>query len=520
MNRYLIYMVSLLVAVSMAFAVTDTLDVAYCDQGGHHFGPWRSEVCASLQNSKLSTLAIEKQKQILLDLFLQGDITIYDRFKFVNLWNSKMIVDEKPPEVEGQQALYCQDQGSKECIADQSWLEISSVENSLTEGQTLYIPEDGVVQAIYGYGLDYPEEMGRVGQTSCWNKPEVSIASSGSHCGFTFSQQDESKIRLYVNGNQEVEQEVSPEEHVAFLPYTTSSTNTQLRVELEINNKVTVEVYDWVKVGKCGSRDFPKVLFECQQSSTSEYTETKRLTSQKTGQLHEDYDESYTLSFHDKETEPVITFESETPEYKLQIGGSSLQRSQFKYRTGHVLPPYNFLWLAKKSGSYSSVSDGKIIDEEGSTISFVTTPDNVGDCSIEIFNPYNRKTISCDATQEDSFTPKITITSNRSSHSLQDTVAVEINITENNQPVDGTIMLTYGPESKTVSVEDGTVEVHLEPILGDKNMVVTYGDYTRTHLIFVYDKAKYVQWFTFGFGIALLFVLYKAVAHVTLRRRL
>ncbi len=513
-----------------AFALTDTLSPNYCDKNSesHHFGELREDVCAKVNSTTLGNLSFTQQKYIMLNIFTQQGVIMYPLQQFVNQWNNKMPLANAPAELE-QQSLPCRDQNTKNCI-NQAWFAIGGIDDSFVyqintstpNQKTTYIPQQGRVHTFFNYSMSSPDTKGYVGQITCASTPLVSIPSSdSSHCGFTFSHQDQTQNFLYRS-------DIYQDDGGFTLEYSNAMPTDQLRATLDIQNKIKVTVYDWQNIGTCQiqrcsngrCRYFTENKYQCLEHTSYFYIEHLSLAENWNISTLNSYPLEYELFFQDPQTNPKVTFTTSIPEYRLLFGKSIIHKSNYKYEPRYRYPPYNYLYLERVDSPFVLKSDVTIHHRTNNTITFSLDPNHLGSCKLEVLHPFGKTIHNCSQTQNSTYTPKIAVKLNQSLYDYYENIQLNVTITSGGVAGDGLVFVTYNNQTTQHLLEQGLANLTLNHIAGVDKIEFSYLNYTQTVWFHSYNKFTYWSLIWLLFIITFLILIYKSIEHYTLRKSL
>ncbi|PIN73303.1 hypothetical protein COV20_03675 [Candidatus Woesearchaeota archaeon CG10_big_fil_rev_8_21_14_0_10_45_16] len=491
-----------------AAALIDTLSVENCGQP-HHFGQLREDVCEKFEEGNFSALSLELQKTIVLNTLVRNEVTIYEKLNIANIWNWRMPIAEISTDLNPQFPVICRDDGSTSCIYD-SWFAIGGIDNSFEYHNQTFVPEDSTVHVLYGYELGVPPEMGRPGQHSCGSRPKVFIPSGGNHCGFRFSSVDVTENHLYLDGALQSQDD-------RHLPYADAVASSTLTADLNVRNHITVTVYDWEADGHCG---IETTRYICRESSTYEYIEEQSITESWEVVQPSSYGQAYSFQVKDPDSSPLVTFTTDIPEYKLQLGGSSLQNSKYRYDVGYRYPPYNYLYVQRRDSPFILVSDLLLQDDDNDTVQFKADSSYLDDCTLSILDPYGEHTIPCSQNQPVTYTPKLNATLNESIYDKGDRMMLTVAASRDGGPAVGQVTVEYGGNVTNLALVDGEAEIILDQIPDDEIITVQFEDQRRVLHLAVYNSRLYWSIAWLAVSLSVMYLLFKGVSREILRRSL
>ncbi|HIJ11736.1 TPA: hypothetical protein HA278_06775 [Candidatus Woesearchaeota archaeon] len=494
-------------------ALPDTLSMAYCEEGReHHFTAPRPDVCAKLREGNLHNEPLSTQKKTMLAIHTETGPGFYTKNLFTNRWNERMIVDGKPTDVVERGDVRCQDDPATNCISS-TWMDIAAIDPSFHVGNDMFVPEHVNASIVYGYTLGKPRNKPIKLFTSRPRTDVYHLASiGGRYCGVLFSNQDDSSLFLTINGRLERNGAVSPGGHYnTRLPFRTVEGDNTILATLHIRNRITYQTWEWQEMWH-GS-------YICQASGSGHYYERMDIPVRKEATRYELYDNAHSVQVLDPDIEPIVTFRTAIPEYSLRLGKTRLTRSQYQYKVNYSHPPFNYMRVERKEAPYITQQNLKVVSHNDESTTVKLEPSDLAVCELTILNPFSEAQIECDASDA-IFTPRIQVQTNQSIYSTNERINASVNVTKEDAAAIGSVSITYAGVTQDVLLQDGVGWALFDPAIDETIVTATYEDHEKKKKIFVHEEGHYGDILKAVGTLLAVFVLYKMVSHIILRRRL
>lgn len=473
-----------------ATAVIDTLNISNCDAIG--FVP---SLCGTLvEYSKRAGWSSEEEKGFLMKIFGEGEIM--PRHDFVKEWNTGLQF-EREPVIGHSQSSGCpfliEENSPQDCI-NYAWVNSLSVEPSVIENSTYYIPPLGESFAGYYYELSAPRDLGRsAGSCKRINEDQDidDYENDYGHCRTEFWYEDESIITMKM-GNIILGTENATENGGYSLgPYIADKLAPEFKATLEVNNRVFMKHYDWrlkERWTRCKSN--------CEEDCCTTYyrycCNNERGTSsnvvsisithdlKREPQVYQKKEITNDIVVESVKTSPVGIVTTNADEYKLFLDKAMIQKTGVRYPLTYLYPPYNILSVTKESGDGYFVRDVNIEETTNSTVSFTTYPYNMEECKFVALWPFDHDVLECNMFQKAS--TELDVEIDETHYEIgEEKIDVKIDFDSDDGNNDAVVKLIYGSEEQNVQLSNGRATVTLEPQEGYKSIYAEFdGDSERS----------------------------------------
>ena len=487
--KFFLFFLCLLAAINIAMAA-DTLSFENCKNLGFD--------CSSEEYLK-TNLTLEKQKEYMLSKIMSKFEPPYH--DFVRLWNINSRFSEPPEGVEVKSHL----------SISNAWIITPAIMPSVQENGNYYASEKGIVQTIYNYTLNLPENYYRKDKT-CEEQPEVNELED---CRTVYTgHKDISRLNVYQDGHL-----------IGNIPLTSFRSNKTNTFEsvLSIKNEIYIDHYKWEKTAVCCQYNYccwkSGETTECgrdQRCSCQNYEKQCKFSSKGTQidalELKSNFRASREKPLSTPEEE--IKFDaSATPQkaikkinienlrsYAISTLYQTLKKNFAKYKIGYLYPPQNMLYVYSIKDEKWYTNNAKIekVTREGNmeTVVFLTDEKRLEKCRITAETHFNSTTKACKLVNIDK--SKMLLETDKWFYRENETIKLTINL-ESGSAEEKTVLVNYGNQSFAVKASSNAIETELVPVVGQSLIVASLegndaaGGYTSSISVTVYNKNDFTS---------------------------
>jgi len=356
-------------------------------------------ICKFILDSNLTN---EEKDLLILDIFNKNKI--FPDHDFVYSWNTALDIRNSP------ESKYTSQGAIKN-----AWISIISLMPSITENETLYVPEQGEILTKYGYNVQLPS------------------GTALGDCKTYYSLEDKNeRLYLYLNSRLIGQDELSS--------FSLMPEEKELNFIARLKIDITYKVVHYRNKRYCVSyEDGTCVEYRttCEYSSTNYQTDTLTLTDNLNAESYRQKPESNfkIINKYNGITQGVLTARNFTNLF-LNFKDSRYENNKYVYSYDYRSPYYI---LTLKAEPFEQETGTNIhVDKSGDNFTF--TIKDIENCEVELQTHFESVTKQCTL----NYNPiDFEIKTNKINYYENETIRIEI------LPKDTEIQLTYNNETIT-----------------------------------------------------------------------